>query len=169
MDKYIDTRGLLTNLVAAGVIGLITWLVSLLSGRDSIPVPPWVMALLVTWIMATTVWPPLARYKAKNRKRRTIYDKDFVTERVEIDGITYVNCRFERCSLVFRAQNTFGFDSCTFDAHTTWQFDDKAGIAIHGLQAMMTADPWRQHIQNTLERDNPFLTNVAVDDSTNPD
>jgi hypothetical protein len=61
--------------------------------------------------------------------------RDFVAERVEIDGRSFYNCTFKRCVMVYSGRTPVAMVGCTFSG-STFNFDGPAASAMHFLADM---------------------------------
>lgn len=59
----------------------------------------------------------------------TVRSGDRADTRVELDGNWFEHCRFERCTLVFRGEQPFGYADCHFDA-CTFEINDRAEMML---------------------------------------
>lgn len=59
----------------------------------------------------------------------TYRDVVFEDQRVELDDCQFINCRFERCQLIYRGSGSVGLQQCGFK-DCGWDFADAAGRTL---------------------------------------
>jgi hypothetical protein len=64
-----------------------------------------------------------------------IVGRRFQNERVEVDGLVFERCVFDRCHIVFRATEYVQFLDCTFN-NCDWVFSDAADLTLVYLSAL---------------------------------
>jgi hypothetical protein len=76
----------------------------------------------------------------------------FADTREVVDGNKYLNCRFERCEIVYCGGEIPHMIGCTFDA-CAWHFEDAAGRTLQFMNLLYhgTGAEGRAMIQQTIE------------------
>lgn len=76
----------------------------------------------------------------------TIEGEPFTNRVVNLDGVDFVRCRFENCTLVYSGRCAFGLEACTFvntRAHLAQPAADTLACLVllhhHGLHDLQTA------------------------------
>ena len=65
---------------------------------------------------------------------KTITEKTYNNERVELDGFEYVRCKFIDCKLVYRGKKHFGLTSNDIIGRTQFYFDEDASTSLRALK-----------------------------------
>ena len=78
--------------------------------------------------------------------------KTFTQETVDLDFNRFVNCRFERCVLVFHGFGAISMDGCSF-SFVDWRFVDAAATTLQFMTGLYHgAGPGgRELIEKTFE------------------
>lgn len=74
--------------------------------------------------------------QAQRRPAETIQNKTFLDETVEIDGKTFVNCRFENVILKYSGEEPFSLQDSQFHGSLQFLFAGAAANAVEALTAM---------------------------------
>jgi hypothetical protein len=70
----------------------------------------------------------------------TIANSQFSNQRVQLDNMNYVGCRFSTCVMVYSGLGPIGLNSC--DIHNCrWEFEGAAGNTLKFLTLMHKANP----------------------------
>jgi hypothetical protein len=78
-----------------------------------------------------------------------IKNQIFTDEPVEIDGNSFFNCKFIRCTLVYSGGSASTFDTCIFD-DPKLSFIGPAGNTMAFMESLMRT-PFRPLIERTFE------------------
>jgi len=78
-----------------------------------------------------------------------IKNQTFTDEPVEIDGNSFFNCKFIRCTLVYSGGGSTSFDTCVFD-DPKLSFLGPAGNTLAFMESLMKT-PFRTMIEKTFE------------------
>ena len=142
------------NQIIIGVIGSlaasgIAYLISRLSQLRPIPVPIWVVALLV----ALAIFYSYFEYQKRSWNFPAVYGKKFGVERVYLDGKHFVQCEFEGTELVMLGEKPFSMIRNTFKLPVTIKLEGKADITVNMLRFLYNDPVIRPSIESLIQNE----------------
>lgn len=145
MDFITENSSNIISIIIGGFITAILMLIiSQMRTWTPLKVPIWV----ITFIVAI----PIIYFVASMSKPlfpEGIVNQVFTKQRIVLDGNQFVRCTFDRCTLIFKGQSSFGFDQCTFIAPVLI-FESYAGNTVAQLQKMWSDSLFQPTIQKLI-------------------
>jgi len=151
---------------------VVVFLVSRIKATRIEGVPKWIVRALITYFSVTILYLSYGYYQ-RHKSLEVVRNQIFSYQHVQLDGKSFVNCKFFYCRLVYSGHREFNLIGSTYDTHCFIHFNDEA-IRMVDVIGAIRRQPWLGHnidkmIDSITKQGRPSPETVLVDGSNPAD
>lgn len=102
MNYIPELQDLIISLISAATTGIILWIWNKLKKIPTIKLPGWLFGFMLIFIITSIILTTSNLFEDKTLTK--VVDKEFGTEKVVLDGKSFINCKFRRSQLIIKGK-----------------------------------------------------------------
>ena len=144
MDDFLPSFKSITDIIWGWAIPLtVTFLAGIVKSTRIEKVPKWIARVLVIYFTVTILYLIYGYYQ-QHKSLEIIRNQTFSYQHVQLDGKSFVNCKFIYCRMIYSGHRKFDMIGSAYDTHCFIHFDDQASRIVDVIAAIRRA-PWLGH------------------------